>query len=123
MISIVGGVTIAMRAAHHRRLIDNNIDKEKKRLARQLGRNKFVEIDGNNIYQNSLIAANRVRSEHAEKAKRELLAYVSKKPTATITELGKSIGKSRPTTSAYIKELIKSGKLKRDNNGNLLEVI
>jgi hypothetical protein len=110
-ISVVGGVTIALRAAHARRVRESQ--EERARIRAERKGVKFAK-------STSLQSADEERSKRKAESMEATMAYVVDHPEAGVSEIAKAIGKSRPSVYGYIKELESSGRIK--TNGHL-EVI
>jgi len=52
-----------------------------------------------------------------ERAMDQLLAHIGQNPTASLTEIGTAIGRSKSTAGNYLDELANAGRVQRNGNG------
>ena len=108
-ISIVGGVTIALRASHARRVAEIRAERERIRAERK-------GVKGVN-FAHSLQLANEVKAQKRAESIEKAFEYITQYPDVHIVDLARAIGKSRPTTYDYLRELESQGRIK--HNGHL----
>jgi predicted transcriptional regulator len=106
-ISVVGGVTIALRAAHSRRVREAQEERERIRAERKGV--KFAK-------STPLHSANAVRTERKQTAINQVHSYLTEHPDANISEIARAVGRSRPTIYDYMDELKEQGLI--EENGH-----
>lgn len=120
-ISIIGGVTIALRASHSRRIREAREERERIRAERReeksVGVKKGVKFDK----PTGLQFADLARQQNRKDAIESVYVYLQDHPGASISEISRIVGKSRPSVYDYINALKAENRIKE--NGHGLEVI
>jgi hypothetical protein len=111
-ISIVGGVTIALRASHSRRI--NEIRAERERIRAERKGVKNVSAG------DSLQLANEAKAIKRAESIERTYAYIVENPDARISDIARSTGKSRPTIYDYLNELKSEGRIKENGHREVL---
>lgn len=111
-ISIVGGVTIALRASHARRVKDVKDERERIRMLR-----KGVKNVSNVSSAQALQAANAMKAKQRAENIERTYEYIVAHPDARISDIARDTGKSRPTIYDYVHELEVDGRI--TNNGHI----
>lgn len=107
-ISIVGGVTIALRASHSRRINEIRTERERIRSMRKGVKNVSAG--------DSLQLANAVKAQKRAESIERTYQYVLDHPDAHISEIARETGKSRPTIYDYLNELKAEGRIKENGH-------
>jgi hypothetical protein len=111
-ISIVGGVTIALRASHSRRVNEIRTERERIRAERKGVKNVSAA--------QSLQLANEAKAQKRAESIERTYAYIVENPDARISDIARETGKSRPTIYDYLNELKAEGRIKENGHREVL---
>jgi len=111
-ISIVGGVTIALRASHSRRVNEIRTERERVRSMRKGVKNVSA---GDSLQQ-----ANEAKAIKRQESIERTYAYIVENPDARISDIARDTGKSRPTIYDYLNELKAEGRIKENGHREVL---